>query len=73
MWIEKINARGIEQGWVNFLVGKIILSLTEIRKSGGGVILGGNVNLKSYQDMQIETSGKLFKSRTYTSNNWESL
>lgn len=46
---------------VQFLVGKMIPSLIEIRKSGGGVVLGGNVNLKSQQDMQIEISGKLFQ------------
>lgn len=58
--------RDIENGLVYFLIRKIIPSLTEIRKSEGGDIWGGNVNLKSYQVMQIETSAKLFKSRTYT-------
>lgn len=43
--------------WKNY-----IPSLTEIKS--GGDTWGGNVNLKSYQDMQIEISGKLFKSRT---------
>lgn len=43
---------------------KNIPSLTEIRKSEGGDTWGENMNLKSYQDIQIEPSGKLFKSRT---------
>lgn len=56
MRMEKMNARGIEQERVHLLVGKIILSLTEIRKSGEGNILGGNVNLKvlsGYADRNI--------------------
>lgn len=58
MWKETEN-----KDRVQFLVGKMIPSLIEIRKSRERDTFVGNVNLKAEEVMKVKTSGKLFEIR----------